>query len=135
MPNDPPFPEPVTVVDFDGVELFELGFEAYGFNGVAGYDFSEADLAGVNFSIDQGASGSLAWIADGQGWGTGEAITFFWQSTQAPAGPGGLYSISNPTGSGAGAGPVPVATVVPEPLMPTLLITGLAAMALRRMIG
>lgn len=107
QPNDQPFPQPSTVVNFDDVNRFELGFEAAGFNGVAGYDFGEADTAGVSFSIEQTESGELVWMTDSDGWDTGEPITFVWQTTQPPVRPGGVYSISNSTGHGAGKGPVP----------------------------
>lgn len=108
-PNDQPFPQPSTVLDFDDVNRFKLGFEATGFNGVAGYDFGEADSAGVSFTIEHTESGQLVWTANSEGWDTGEPITFFWQTTKPPVGPTGVYSISNSTGHGDGKGPVPAA--------------------------
>ncbi len=108
-PNDQPFPQPSTVLALDDSTRFELGFEAAGFNGVAGYDFGEADTAGVSFTIEQTESGELVWMADSEDWDTGEPITFFWQTTQQPVGPNGIYSISNSTSHGAGKGPVPAA--------------------------
>lgn len=108
-PNDQPFPQPSTVLALDDLTRFELGFEAAGFNGVAGYDFGEADTAGVSFTIEQTESGELVWMADSEDWDTGEPITFFWQTTQQPVGPNGIYSISNSTSHGAGKGPVPAA--------------------------
>lgn len=132
LPNDPPFPKPPTVLGFDDVARFELGFAAAGFNGVAGYDFGEADAAGVSFVIEMTDSGALAWTTDSEGWDTGEPITFFWQTTQPPEGPGGVYSISNTIGNGTGYGPVPTAQEVPEPMTALLLATGLAWIGYRR---
>lgn len=108
-PNDPPFPQPENVLGFDDVNGFGLDFEAAGFNGVAGYDFAEADAAGVSFSIERTESGRLVWATDSDDWDTGEPITFFWQTTHAPVGPTGVYTIWNGTGRGAGKGPVPAA--------------------------
>lgn len=131
-PNDPPFPNPAIVLDFDNVSRFDLGFAATGFNGVAGYDFAEADAAGVSFAIEESDSGELVWMTDSGDWDTGEAITFFWQTTQPPKGPGGVYMISNESGSGKGNGPVPIAKEVPEPATLFLLATGLVWIGYRR---
>ena len=55
LPNDPPFPAPDVVVPLDDVTEFRLNFPAHGFNGIAGYDFSEATAAvgGTPFTIVQ----------------------------------------------------------------------------------
>ncbi|MDF0751534.1 PEP-CTERM sorting domain-containing protein [Marinobacter sp. 71-i] len=137
QPNDAPFPKPSTVLGFDDVGTFSLGFAAEGFNGVAGYDFGEADAAGVGFTIELADSGELVWMTDSEGWDwdTGEPITFFWQTTRPPAGPGGVYSISNATGDGTGNGPVPAAKEVPESATALLLVTGLAWIGYRRKLA
>lgn len=127
LPNDAPFPAPDEVVALDDVTRFALTFPASGFNGIAGYDFGEAAAAladGVMFDIELLSDGSLEWtLADGSGWDTGEVITFFWQTTQPPSGPGGIYSVSNGVNGGSGNGPVPtpVVIIVSEPAVPTLL--------------
>ena len=124
FPNDVPFPAPDTLVAFNDVQEFSLGFDAAGFNGVAGYSFSQADNAlgsEASFDIEQLNNGSLVWtVAGGEGWDTTDAnnpetITFFWQTTQAPSGPGGTYTASNISNSGSGNGPLPVPVqAVPE---------------------
>lgn len=116
--NDGPFAQPATVAATNGVTEFRLAFSAQGFNGVAGYLFSDATtaLGGADgLDIEQLADGSLLWTVSGStsGWDTAQPISFFWQTTQPPSGPGGVYSISNGIVSGSGAGPLP--TVVPEP--------------------
>ncbi|MEO1560514.1 MAG: exosortase, PEP-CTERM interaction domain protein, partial [Cyanobacteria bacterium J06632_19] len=106
------------------VQEFSLGFDAAGFNGVAGYSFSQAENAlgsDGSFNIEQLDDGSLAWtLSGGEGWNTNssnpETITFFWQTTQAPSGPGGTYIASNNITSGSGNGPLPTPVqTVPEP--------------------
>ena len=67
FPNDPPFPQPTVVVPFEDVTEFSLGFRAEGFNGVAGYSFSEAVNAlgaGGEFGIELLSDGSLRWTAE-----------------------------------------------------------------------
>ncbi len=118
LPNDPPFPSPLQTVPFDNVTQFDLGFEAAGFKGVAGYSFDEAALAlGATdlITIEHRDDGSLVWTIDSDDWDTGESITFFWQTTQPPSGPGGVYSISDRLVTGTGAGPLPTQVVIPEP--------------------
>lgn len=134
FPNDAPFPEPGTIVPFDNVSQFELGFAAEGFNGVAGYSFSEANttLGGSDqFAIEHQADGSLSWSLSSGGWDTGESITFFWQTTQPPSGPGGVYSINDGSVSGSGPGPLPTA-VVPEPISASLLGIGIGLICAAR---
>ena len=123
FPNDAPFPSPENTTPFNDVQEFSLGFDAAGFNGVAGYSFSQAENAlgsGASFDIKQLDDGSLAWnVSGGTGWDTNtsnpETITFFWQTTQAPSGPGGIYIASNNSTSGSGNGPLPTPVqTVPE---------------------
>jgi len=116
LPNDPPFPSPDTILPLDDVTQFGLGFAAEGFNGVAGFSFSEAAAAVGTpgaVAIERLDDGSLVWSVSTDDWDTGEPITFFWQTMQPPSGPGGIYAISNALTSGSGNGPLPIP--VPEP--------------------
>lgn len=135
FPNDPPFPQPLVVVPFEDVTDFSLGFDAAGFNDVAGFSFSDAEAAlgmGGAFSIELLSDGSLQWTANGAGWGTGEKIAFFWQTTQPPSGPGGVYTASNAITSGTGAGPLPAP--IPEPATFGLMLSGIIALLVRRRV-
>ena len=133
-PNDAPFPNPVTVLPFDDVLGFSLGFEATGFNGVAGYSFSDASVAGVSFDIELEATGELIWTTDSDNWDTAEEITFFWQTTQAPSGPAGVFSINSSSGSASGQGPLPTALAVSvsEPYAIGLFMLGLIGLLFRK---
>lgn len=119
FPNDAPFPAPVTTLPFNGVREFSLTFAAEGFTGIAGYNFSQATAAlgaGNSFSIKQLADRTLSWSTNqNSDWNSGETVSFFWQTTQAPSGPGGIYSISNPLDSGLANGPLPTAVAVTNP--------------------
>ena len=101
----------MNVLSLDGVREFSLTFAAEGFTGLAGYSFSEATAAlGADngFSIKQLADNSLRWrVRKDTGWDTNETISFFWQTTQAPSGPGGIYSLANASQSGLANGPLP----------------------------
>lgn len=128
--TNPPFMAPDAIVAFDDVTEFRLQFPAHGFLGVAGFDFDQATTAigGVGIGIEQLADGSLSWTVPA-GWGTGDPITFFWQSTQRPTGPTGLYATTNQTLSGVAFGPIPA---VPEPATAVLMLAGLAVLENRR---
>lgn len=125
LPNDAPFPNPPDVIPFDNVGSFSLGFTAYGFNGVAGVSFSQANAANVSFDIDLSDTGLLTWNSNSDDWDSGEVMTFFWQTTQAPSGPGGQYLISDNATSGSGAGPLPIPIMVAEPSVIYLSLIGL----------
>ena len=134
FPNDPPFPAPDVVVPLDDATEFRLSFPAHGFNGVAGYDFAEATAAvgATPFTILQLTDDALVWsVPDGSGWDTGEPITFFWQTSQRPVGPGGIYAATNGTLAGTGNGPLP-APVIPEPATVVLVVIGLLLTKHRR---
>lgn len=134
LPNDPPFGDPDSVVPFDGVTEFRLQFEAFGFLGVAGFDFAQATAAigSTNIGIDFAADGSIVWtLPSGSGWDTGEPLTFFWQTTQRPSGPGGVYGASNGALTGTGRGPLP--SPIPEPSTVVLIVLGGAGLGLRRL--
>ena len=139
FPNDPPFPQPTVVGSFDDVTKFSLGFPAEGFNGVAGFSASDTNAAlgpGGQFGIELLSDGSLQWTANGAGWGTGETIAFFWQTTQPPSGPGGIYTVSNGVTSGSGRGPLPTAVpaTVPEPATFGLMLFGFVALLVGRKV-
>lgn len=129
--NDAPFPKPENVISFENVKQFKLGFEAIGFNGVAGYSYADAQNAKLSFEVHQSSTGELVWTTSSGAWDTGEAITFFWQSTQAPSGPGGKYSASNANDSATGRGPLPRAiksalvTQVPAPVTFGMLVAAI----------
>ncbi|MGB0909618.1 MAG: PEP-CTERM sorting domain-containing protein [Nitrospirales bacterium] len=133
FPNDPPFPQPAIVVPFEDAMEFSLGFPAEGFNGVAGFSSSDTNAAlgpGGDFSIELLSDGSLQWMTNETGWGSGETIVFFWQTTQPPSGPGGAYQISNgiTLGSGAGPLPTPAPAPIPEPATFGLMLFGFVAL-------
>ena len=137
LPNDGPFPQPVTVLSPDGLTQFSLAFPPSGFNGVAGFSFAEADaaLAGGAAAITINAlADRITWDVDAnEGWDSGEKLTFFWQTVQPPSGPGGQYQLANADVSGVGAGPLPTTpTQVPEPATGALLIGALLAMTASR---
>lgn len=140
FPNDPPFPAPEVVVPVKGGEAFQLNFPATGFNGIAGYSFTEAAAAlgdESSLTLEITEDGRLVWRAPTEAsWGTGEPITFFWQTTQNPSGPGGIYGFSGDDQSGTANGPLPtpVATEeVPEPgAITPLTILGTALLLKRR---
>lgn len=141
FPNDPPFPLPEETIAFNEVTEFGLGFDASGFTGNAGFSFSEAEAAlgeEGSFEIEQLDDGTIVWtVSGGEGWDTDtanpETVTFFWQTTQPPSGPGGTFLASNDTTTGSGAGPLPVpvqsAQSVPEPFGLLGLLAGLGAFA------
>lgn len=134
--NNAPFLPQPPVVPFNDVTEFSLGFDAAGFNGVAGFSFSGAADAGGTFGIELLSDGSLVWTANGTYWGTGEKIAFFWQTTQPPSGPGGVYEASNGITSGTGAGPLPtpVTAPIPEPATFGLMLLGIIALLIERRV-
>ncbi|MEO0801061.1 MAG: exosortase, PEP-CTERM interaction domain protein [Cyanobacteria bacterium J06642_2] len=137
FPNDPPFPTPASVLPIDNVSEFRLDFAAAGFTGIVGFSFSEAVAAigSEDISIEQLGDSSLIWqLPLASGWGTGETITFFWQTTQPPTGPGGVYGLANAEQIGTGAGPLP-APVVPEGpnSLALLIVSGVFLVGRRRL--
>ncbi|MEO0500493.1 MAG: exosortase, PEP-CTERM interaction domain protein [Pseudomonadota bacterium] len=115
--NDAPFQPNAPVTMADGVTLFGLDFIPPGFTGVAGYSFSDvaaaldgrAEEANGLMSIDvDEAAGRMVWATDAeQGWDRGETITFFFQTTQPPKGPGEGFLLEAGSVGGSGHGPVP----------------------------
>ena len=117
--NDPPFPQPpLANPAFDQVVRFQLDL-APGSNGVAGFDFAQAGNAlgnGADFQIEL-LNNVLTWTVSGgnSDWNSGEIITFFWQTTQPPTGPGNVYAISNASDAGHAVGPSPAPLPVVSP--------------------
>lgn len=140
FPNDAPFPQPpLAAPAFDNVTEFHLDFSP-GSNGVAGFDFGQASSAlgaGADFQIEL-LNDSLSWTVSGgiSNWNTGEIIRFFWQTTQAPTGPGNIYGIDNSLDAGGAVGPSPAPlAAAPTPgslLLLSTLLPGLAWMRRRR---
>lgn len=135
-PNDDPFPNPAIVRDVSP-GAFQLGFEAVGFNGVAGYSFSNAQAAfgtEAAFQIELNATtdGSLTWATTSSVlWEAGNTIALFWQTTRPPLGPSGEYVLTNDleTGTGSAFGPLP--NPVPLPAGIGLLLSALGLIGWR----
>lgn len=117
------------------VLFYSLNFVPAGFTGVAGYDFAQARAADVSFNIFETNTG-LLWNTVGD-WTTGETITFFFESTQAPAGPGGVYSIGFADEVASARGPIPTSlpAPVPVPAGGLLLLTSLLGFRMLRKKG
>lgn len=114
---------------------FNTGFAVQGFNGVAGWSFSDAQAAGGmglggGFELDLDLDGTLDWETGGQlanvGWGAGEKVTFFFQSVWPPQ--SGSYNLTNSEVGRA----VSFAPSIPEPSTYLLFGSALALFALRR---
>jgi len=90
--------------------LFETVREARGFTGAIGFDRKQVEEAlGPDGTIRvQDDNGALAWrIVGGDGWSTGEPITFFWQSTMPPAGPAEAFALRADQKIAMASGPFP----------------------------
>ena len=134
-PNDPPFPRPDTVLSPMGVKQFRLAVAPQGFTGVAGVSFTQAGAAlksgpgAVHIElVDDG----LIWtLPAGEGWDTGEPLTFFWQTRRPPSGPGGDYRLAaaDLTPSGEGPRPSGGSAEIDEPAPSALLLLGLVLLA------
>lgn len=131
FPNDAPFPQPpLANPPFDEVTEFQLDFSP-GSNGIAGFNFTQASSAlgsGADFQIEL-INDIMTWTVSGgtSTWNTGEIITFFWQTTQPPTGPGNIYKINSASDAGGAIGPNPAA--VPSPGTLALLIMALPGLA------
>ncbi|MBI1357558.1 MAG: PEP-CTERM sorting domain-containing protein [Acidobacteria bacterium] len=118
----------------NNVSEFATAFGVYGFNGTAGWDFTEASAAGGDgdagdFLVDDDLiNGTIDWettgagLGTGNGFGSGETITFFYQSDKAP-GPAYYSMINGGAGNAQTLGPT-----VPEP--GTVLLLGSALLGL-----
>ena len=109
-PTDPPFMRPVGLDEVEAATLFETVREARGFTGAIGFDRKQVEEAlGPDGTIRvQDDNGALAWrIVGGDGWSTGEPITFFWQSTMPPAGPAEAFALRADQKIAMASGPFP----------------------------
>jgi len=125
--------------------LFNTGFFAQGFTGVAGYSFSDTFAAGggggTNDFVVSDILGQLNWntafpsIGSPSGWDIGDAITFFYVSTNPP-GLGDYNLGALEVGTGQSYAPL---AAIPEPGSIALLASGLvglyAARRRRRSLG
>ncbi len=90
--------------------LFRTARPAAGFANGVGYDNAQAAAAlGPDGQIDVAAdNGALVWrVIGGDGWETGEPITFYWQSTLPPAGAADAYLVETDGSVAIGSGPFP----------------------------
>ena len=109
-PNDPPFMRPVGLDEVEAATVFETVREAYGFSGAIGFDRKQVEEAlGPDGTIRvHDDNGTLVWrVVGGNGWSTGEPITFFWQSTEPPAGPDEAYALRADEKIAMASGPFP----------------------------
>lgn len=116
----------------NNISEFNTGFEVLGFNGVAGWSYSEAAATGgpgngTGFSIDLDPDGTLDFELDPNNsfLDIGENITFFFQSNQSP----GLDSynlVNSEVGTAVSYAPAP------EPSTYLLFGSALAFFAWRR---
>ena len=109
-PNDPPFNRPVGLDEVEAATVFSTVRQANGFNGSIGYDREQALAAlgeGGQIQVSDD-NGTLQWrVVGGDGWQTGEPITFFWQSTLPPDGAAEAYSLRADEKIAMASGPFP----------------------------
>ena len=116
----------------NNISEFNTGFAVAGFNGIAGYSFSQSAAAGgpgngTGISIELDPDRTLDWSVDNANkyWDSGEKITFFFQSTIRP-GLGDYNLVNSEVGTAVSYAPVP------EPSTYLLFGSALALLAWRR---
>jgi hypothetical protein len=99
--------------DVERATAFRMTRPATGFTGAAGYSKDEA-MAAIGAKADVVITcddGALVWtVSAGDGgdqWEQAEPLTFWWQSTVAPAGPAAAYAIDANYAQATGSGPYP----------------------------
>ena len=99
--------------DVERATAFRMTRPATGFTGAVGYSKDEA-MAAIGAKADVVVTcndGALVWtVSAGDGgdqWEQAEPITFWWQSTVAPAGPAQAYAIDANYTQATGSGPYP----------------------------
>ena len=101
------------------VSVFRTTLPAPGFANVIGYSREQAAEAlgedgDIRVQVD---NGRLIWrVAAGDGWTPGETLTFFWQSTEPPAGPQEAYRLDSEGERGLARGPFPDEPEEEEPV-------------------
>ena len=99
--------------DVESATRFMMTQPAHGFTGDAGFSVAEVISAVGNRArvVVTCVDGGLAWTIDagdgGNQWEQGEPITFWWQSTEPPAGPAKAYAIKANNVTATGEGPLP----------------------------
>lgn len=90
--------------------LFRTTEKAHGFNASVGYSSAEAEDAlgdpdAISIISD---NGQLIWrVVKGEGWKSGTTMTFWWQSTEPPAGPADAYLLEIDGNQAKAKGPFP----------------------------
>lgn len=98
------------------VALFRTARPVPGFANVIGFDEDEATAAlgeegDIKVQVD---SDALVWrIVAGDGWSSGETLTFYWRSTVPPEGPAEAYQLEAGSMPALATGPFPAE---PEPV-------------------
>lgn len=129
--NDPPLASDGPLTSPGAVTSYGFTRAIPGFTGTAGYSFSDAAQFGLSFDIDvAGDNGPLTFTSTGADWTDGQAVRFFFQTTQPPMGPGQAYAFDGTSASGVATGPVPAP--IPMPASLPLLLAGLGALGLWR---